>query len=572
MSENMFLDVIADVNSDYVEEVLFMPQIEQDSEDLQKYRKKSNVGKIFGTAAACVAIIGVGVAAILLNKSGFFTEPAQNTETITTTEDESDKTSAAETDETQTTPEETQASEKKVYVYGEVEIPDIPGGTGDVDGFSGVEGVFDESSCLDRMVFETHTVGEYVISLVGDSVRVDKENFPGSIYAQDLRVEVEKNGVKVPDKAFYNDFLTYVGQCREFRLFADKIGTYIDLYELEQPVIAMRYYYDDNPARLVTKAVQFGILQNYEICTGFAGVSEKHTGVAMNPGYDDTLPINYWWLVPSYENNMPCIVSMFEAEEFKITDTHTLVDEEAEIKYTFDFFDPNKFEQYTTEKIRTTPTPECFNSLEGIPGDVVASDITWYDCSSENPDIWSVVECEGFAYMADFTESPTNYKRYYVGDKIGYLTVTKAETDFINMSEENVSDMCRKNMSVILEGETMLTGVYYIREESDPSNPDYYNVYFYPDEESRKKLPLFCGFNGFTGTENIDESGLYPNFKYYDEQPVINFGYKIDFKDFERDKPIKGRATIAELNYNFTMGTPEDSWCEGWLRYYKIFE
>ncbi len=566
MSENMFLDVIADVNSDYVEEVLFIPQIEQDSKDLQKYRKKSNAGRIFGTAAACVAIVGVGVAALLLHKSGFFTEPAQNTEAITTTEAESEMTTIAETDETQAAPEETQAAEKKVYVYGEVEIPDIPGGTEDPEGTIGV--VFDASNCLDSMVFETHTVGEYKISLIGDSVRTDKENFPGNIYAENLYVEVEKNGEKLSGKGNYFIMFIYVPQRSEFWLFEDKIGTYIDLYELEQPVIALRYYYDDNPKRIVKKAVQFITLQNDEICCPFAGASKRGTGVDFNSdsheSYADIL-------APNKEDGI-CYLSIFEAEEFQIIDANTLFDEEAEIKYTFDFCDPPKEVLYTAEKFRTTPPPECFNSLEGMPGDIVASDITWYDYFSENPDVWSTAECEGFAYMADFTESPTNYKRYYVGDKIGYLTVTKAETDFINMSEENVSDMCRKNMSVTLEGEVMLTGVYYIREESDPSNPDYYNVYFYPDEESRKKLPLFCGFNGFTGTENIDESGLYPNFKYYDEQPVINFGHYNEFNDLEKNKPIKGRATISELNYNFTMGTPEDSSCGGYLSYYKIME
>ncbi len=288
-----------------------------------------------------------------------FTSNVSNTPTNTTYMTEESRTTA-KIDNPQTISEENQATEKKVYVYGETEIPDIPSTLGSEEGFTDehLDENMDFSKCLDSMVFETHTLGEYKISLVGDSVRTDKENFPGSIYAENLRVEVEKNGVKLgksdeyhPAGAYYCDSFTYVAQFVQFRLFADKIGTYIDMYELEQPVIAMRYYYDDNPARLVTKAVEFVSLQNDEIGDGYVGVSEKGTGVAYNSDPDDTVPWNYTALIPNDEDGTYCRLSLFEAEEFKITDPNTLVDEEAGIKYTFDFCDPPKMELYTAEKI-----------------------------------------------------------------------------------------------------------------------------------------------------------------------------------------------------------------------------
>ncbi len=261
-------------------------------------------------------------------------------ETINATEESS---TAAETYEPQTVneenptaTEETQAAEKNVYVYGEIEIPDIPSGEKDIEGTAGH--LDDASSCLDSMVFETHTVGEYKISLVGYRIRTDKENYPGRIYAESLYVEVEKNGEKLSGKCPYNILFIYVPQYPEFWLFEDKIGTYIDLYELEQPVIAMRYYYDNNPARLVTKAVEFASLQNDEIRCAAGGVMERGTGVDFKSDPHESFCIDM--LAPNKEDGV-CYLSIFEADEFTISDSNTLVDEEAGIKYTFDFCAPS---------------------------------------------------------------------------------------------------------------------------------------------------------------------------------------------------------------------------------------
>ena len=79
LSKNYFLDIIADVNPDFVEEVLFMPQLAQNNRELEKYRKKSGFGRVFGSIAACVAVIGVGITALMLHNSGFFATPGEST-------------------------------------------------------------------------------------------------------------------------------------------------------------------------------------------------------------------------------------------------------------------------------------------------------------------------------------------------------------------------------------------------------------------------------------------------------------------------------------------------------------
>lgn len=84
LSKNCFLDIMADVKSDYVEEVLYMSQPAQDNNELEKYRRKSRFWKVFGAIAACVAVVGVGFSAVMLYKSGLFNIPGESTATNVT--------------------------------------------------------------------------------------------------------------------------------------------------------------------------------------------------------------------------------------------------------------------------------------------------------------------------------------------------------------------------------------------------------------------------------------------------------------------------------------------------------
>lgn len=244
--------------------------------------------------------------------------------------------------------------EAGTYIYGQAEIPDIPCGD---DSFEGKADLSPDSGdsvklqkALECMVFETHTFGDYTVRLVGDQVRTDKDDFPDSIYAQKLRVEVEKNGEKLAESVFCNDTVIYVSQfSTEYRLFTDKLGSYLDVYDLDCPVIAMRYYFEDDDKRIVTKAVEFAVIENGELNSGFAGVFEAGLGVMQNLEGDTARPETM--LTVNSTDSATCRVGIFEADEFTITDGKTLVDEAAGIRYVFDFTVPLQFELFAAERI-----------------------------------------------------------------------------------------------------------------------------------------------------------------------------------------------------------------------------
>lgn len=245
---------------------------------------------------------------------------------------------------------ETEPVEKIVGIYGETDIPDLPCDTHDWEGRAHDilhKSIFEQG--LDSMIFETHTCGDYKISLVGDMVRTDEENFPGWIYSHNLRVELEKNGETI-DEGYYNSIVTYGGQYTyERRIPRDKIGSIISIYELEYPVIAMRYYFGDEPERLVKSAVQFGIISDDELECQFFGLCEKSTGVELNGSGIYPITLNT-------KDDVERIASYFSADEFKILDSRTICDEVAGIKYTFCFenlsADQPKSYYYITETIK----------------------------------------------------------------------------------------------------------------------------------------------------------------------------------------------------------------------------
>ncbi len=134
-------------------------------------------------------------------------------------------------------------------------------------------------------------------------------------------------------------------------IIPDKIGSYLDIYDLEYPVIAMRYYFGDNPERHVNKFVDFIVLKDEECLDGFVGFCEPGCGVAYDfENADGRETIN---VVNSGFTR--CKGALFDADEFKAVDEKTLVDEVAGITYMFDFTEDRvthypPFELYTAEK------------------------------------------------------------------------------------------------------------------------------------------------------------------------------------------------------------------------------
>lgn len=237
------------------------------------------------------------------------------------------------------------AANAPMAVYGETDIPEFSGSSFGEDGRLTLMAYADEDyseSCLDKMVFETHVVGDYTLRLTGETVRVNPD-FPDRIFVREPRVEVEKNGVILERGASFGSYVIAVDQLNEYVLYKDKIGSYVDLYELDVPVIAVRYFYDGSAE--IRSAVNFATIQNGEVCDGFAGVCVEGTGLEPDEDTSSKLP------VMTNEEKVTCRVALCAANEFNVLDGKTLADEAAGIKYTFDFREEPQFELFTAEKL-----------------------------------------------------------------------------------------------------------------------------------------------------------------------------------------------------------------------------
>jgi len=237
------------------------------------------------------------------------------------------------------------AANAPMAVYGETDIPEFSGSSFGEDGRLTLMAYADEDyseSCLDKMVFETHVVGDYTLRLTGETVRVNPD-FPDRIFVREPRVEVEKNGVILERGASFGSYVIAVDQLNEYVLYKDKIGSYVDLYELDVPVIAVRYFYDGSAE--IRSAVNFATIQNGEVCDGFAGVCVEGTGLEPDEDTSSKIPVKV-----NGEKSV-CRVALCAADEFKVLDGKTLADEAAGIKYTFDFREEPQFELFTAEKL-----------------------------------------------------------------------------------------------------------------------------------------------------------------------------------------------------------------------------
>ncbi len=232
-----------------------------------------------------------------------------------------------------------------VPVYGETAIPEFSGSSFCEDGRLTLMAYHDEDyidKCLDKMVFETHVVGDYTVRLTGETVR-ENPDFPDRIFVREPRVEVEKNGVKLEHGAGFGSYVIAVNQLNEYVLYKDKIGSYVDMYELDAPVIAVHYFYAEPTD--IKSTVNFVPLYNGEVWDGSVGVCEAGTGLNMNEDTSARIPV----MVNKEQSK--CRVALCSGGKFTVIDGKTLVDETAGIKYTFDFQDEPQFEFFTAEKL-----------------------------------------------------------------------------------------------------------------------------------------------------------------------------------------------------------------------------
>lgn len=111
--------------------------------------------------------------------------------------------------------------------YVEAEIPDIPYEKITEEG-SAIFVADDEpiSGALDAVIFETHTAGDYTLTLVGEKVRTDLANFPDKIFAKSLYIEVAKDGKIIENgKSVIRDESTGTSNASfECFIIKDKLG------------------------------------------------------------------------------------------------------------------------------------------------------------------------------------------------------------------------------------------------------------------------------------------------------------------------------------------------------------
>jgi len=217
--------------------------------------------------------------------------------------------------------------------YGETEIPVV----------SDVSSDEIIANSIEKMVFETKTIGDYTVKLVGSHVykRGDKEKFSDVICANQLHAYIEKDG-KFIDKAeldvenFVSDTITDEADgANEYRLFKDKIGSYLSVYDLEYPVIALSFWFDDaiNP-RMVKNTVSFAAIKDDYLITQVEMLADVGTAAQNVKDICDDYP---------YDSLRPNINSGFystalsSGEQLQIVNKTTLVDENAGIKFSFGF-------------------------------------------------------------------------------------------------------------------------------------------------------------------------------------------------------------------------------------------
>lgn len=211
-----------------------------------------------------------------------------------------------------------------LYVYGEVEIPTL----------SSSDVIDSKDKTIGQMLIETQTVGDYTLKLIGKNVYHGDELSDDCFYALELDVQVEKDGkllkTEDDDNHYQHGLIGPAAPLEVFKVYSSRIGTYLDLYELEKPVIAMRYYMDESDL-LVKEAVSFGIIIDDVTYFGFNTMADAQTCVTMP--YDESRKQNN---VPNPEDNWIGWWSLCSQDKFTTEDNHTLVDNELGIKYVFD--------------------------------------------------------------------------------------------------------------------------------------------------------------------------------------------------------------------------------------------
>ncbi len=189
----------------------------------------------------------------------------------------------------------------------------------------------------------------------------------------------------------------------------------------------------------------------------------------------------------------------------------------------------------------TAETVSVEGDRESIPLSELSNYFRWH------------VECDyGYLAMTPEKDGEYEYKKYKAGDKIGDFTVKEISTSFDNVNRI-INYFC--GVEADFEGETTLTGEISIIPEDYPmTGVPYWGINFYPDAESRKKLPIV----NFMPMLNIPASEDYYSY----DNLMITLGDltdypEIDFGDLPTDGThAKVKIKIKDYGYRAISGLP----------------
>lgn len=169
--------------------------------------------------------------------------------------------------------------------------------------------------------------------------------------------------------------------------------------------------------------------------------------------------------------------SSYSSEEILFWNTQKYLDlkgEELITKFGWPYDASIDIEGMTAQKV--TVGVEGHDVFEDIPLSEISNKFRWH------------VTCDyGCLAMTPENGSEYEYKKYKKGDKIGDFTVSKIETLFRNVEYLSDDMIYFNGLKADFNGEITLIGELSIPQWSEyPSN----GLVFYPDEESRQKLPV----------------------------------------------------------------------------------
>lgn len=220
--------------------------------------------------------------------------------------------------------------------------------------------------------------------------------------------------------------------------------------------------------------------------------------------------------------------------------------EELIAKFEWPYDVPIDIEGMTAQKVTVTDSGDVFE-------DILLSEIS-------NKFRWTVKCDYGCLAMTPDHGGEYEYKKYKAGDKIGDLAVSQIETFFKNVEFFSYDINYFAGINASFNGEITLTGEMMIKPDNYVSDPDVYfitgetgEIQFYPDAESRKKLPIV----NFPMPDMPNNHGYYPT---HDNLRIF-LGNKtdypgIDFTNIPTDgRRVKVKIKIKDYNYRAIVFT-----------------